>query len=237
MLTRSFTYNELKPAFAPEIAVKSTARLPVGPPVLAGTVLGPTGVVARNDVKTITTGGTATGGSFTLSFLGFTTGAIAWNSTAAQLQTVLDEFFGAGNTVVTGGPFPATGLVITFGGVMSNVLVKSMTTNNSLTGTSPTVAIANTTPGSAGAGQLDVYDNSTIAVANSLLAIDYTSDVNGGYLTERGPTGQPYNPPVFYSGYFKVADLIGLDAAAVVDLGKMAIGSAYNTVGGVLRIT
>ena len=94
-----------------------------------------------------------------------------------------------------------------------------------------------TTPGSSGAGQVDTYDNSAIPVATCVLAIDYTSDVNGGYLTERGPTGQPYSPPCFIAGYFKVGDLIGLDAAAVTDLGKMAVGSAYNTPGGVLRIT
>lgn len=238
MQTRSFTYNELKPAFAPEIAVKSTARLPIGPAVLAGTVLGPTGVVARNDVKTLTITGTPTGGTWAFTFLGYQSANIAYNATAAQAQTVVDAFFGAGNCVVTGGPLPGTALVFTFGGVMANALIKSFGTVNALTGgTTPAVAFANTTPGSSGAGQLDVYDNSAIAVASCVLAIDYTSDVNGGYLTERGPTGQPYNPPVFYSGYFKVADLIGLDAAAVVDLGKMAIGSAYNTVDGVLRIT
>lgn len=238
MQTRSFTYNELKPAFAPENAVKSVARLPIGPAVLAGTVLGGTGVVARNDVKTLTITGTPTGGTWQFTFLGYTSGSIAYNATAAQAQTVVDAFFGAGNCTVTGGPLPGTALVFTFGGVMSNVLIKSFGTNNALTGgTTPAVSFANTTPGSSGAGQVDVYDNSTITVASCVLAIDYTADVNGGYLTERGPTGQPYSPPVFYQGYFKVADLIGLDAAAVTDLGHMAIGTAYNSVGGVLRIT
>ena len=239
MQTRSFTFNELKVAFAPENCVKSVARLPIGPPVLAGTVLGPTGVVARSDVKTLTITGTPTGGTWSFSFLGYTSGNIPYNATAAQAQPFFDTFFGVGNTVVTGGPLPGTALVVTFQGVMSNVLIKSFTANSGgLTGGStPTAAWTNTTPGSSGAGQVDVYDNSVITYANCVLAIDYTSDVDGGYLTERGPTGQPYSPPVFYAGYFKVGDLIGLQAAAVANLGKMVIGTAYNTVGGVLRIS
>jgi len=238
MQTRSFTFNELKPAFAPERATKTTMRLPVGPPILAGTVLGPTGVAARNDVKTLTITGTPTGGTWAFTFLGYQSGNIPYNATAAQAQTVVDAFFGAGNCTVSGGQLPGTALVFTFGGNMANVLIKSFGTVNNLTGgTTPAVSFANTTPGSSGAGQVDTYDNSAIPVATCVLAIDYTSDVNGGYLTERGPTGQPYSPPCFIAGYFKVGDLIGLDAAAVTDLGKMAVGSAYNTPGGVIRIT
>lgn len=237
MQTRSFTFNELKPAFSPETAVKSVARLPIGPPVLAGTILGGTGVVARSDVKTITITGTPTGGTWTFTFLGYVSSAIAFNATAAQVQTAIDAFFGAGNCVVTGGAGPGTPWVLTFGGVMANVLIKSFTVTGSFTGgSSPAIAIANTTPGSSGAGQMDVYDNSAPAVAHCILAIDYTADVNGGYLTERGPSGQPYSPPVFLAGYFKVADLIGLDAAAVGDLGRMVIGTAFNTAGGVLKV-
>lgn len=236
MQTRSFTFNELKPAFAPEMAVKTVARLPIGPKITAGTVLGGTGVVARNDVKTITITGTPTGGTWYLSFLGFNSDAIAYNANAAAVQTAVDAFFGAGNCVVTGGAGPGTPWVLTFGGVMGNVLIKSFTVTGSFTGgSSPAIAIANTTPGSSGAGQMDTYVDGT-NVATALLAIDYECDVNGGLKTEHGPSGQPYSPPVFISGYFKVADLTGLDAAGVADLGRMVIGTAYNTTGGVLKV-
>ena len=237
MQTRSFTFNELKPAFAPEMAVKTAMRLPIGPKINAGTVLGCTGVAARNDVKTITITGTPTGGTWYFSFLGYNSDSIAYNASAAAVQTAVDAFFGAGNCTVTGGAGPGTPWVLTFGGVMGNVLIKSFTVTGSFTGgSSPAIAIANTTPGSSGAGQMDVYDNSAPAVAAGLLAIDYTADVNGGMLTESGPTGQPYSPPVFIAGYFKVADLTGLDASAVTDLGRMVIGTAYNTTGGVLKV-
>lgn len=236
MQTRSFTFNELKPAFAPEMAVKTPMRLPVGPAITAGTVLGFTGVAARNDVKTITITGTPTGGTWYFSFLGYNSAAIAYNAAAAAVQTAVDAFFGAGNCVVTGGPGPGTAWVLTFGGVMGNVLVKSFTVTGSFTGgSSPAIAIANTTPGSSGAGQMDTYADGT-NVAAGLLAIDYTSDVNGGIMTERGPSGSPYSPPVFIAGYFKVADLTGLDAAGVADLGRMAVGTAFNTTGGVLKV-
>lgn len=237
MLTRSFTYNELKPAFAPEEAVKTPFRLPIGPLVPAGTVLGPTGVVARNDVKTLTIANTPTGGTWSFTLCGQTSGNIPYNATAAQAQVFVDAFFGAGNCTVTGGQLPGTALVFTFGGIMSNVLIKSISTTNNLTGgASPTVTFANTTPGSSGAGQLDTYENSGIPVASGVLAIDYYPDVNGGIQTERGPSGSPYSPPVYIKGYFKVADLTGLDAGAVTDMGRMAVGSAYNTSGGVIKI-
>lgn len=52
---------------------------------------------------------TATGGTFTLTVGANTTGALQWNSTAAQIKTALEGLasVGASNVLVTGGPLPA----------------------------------------------------------------------------------------------------------------------------------
>jgi len=237
MQTRRFTFNELKPAFASENCLQQVVRLPVGSNLKAGQVLGCTGVVARNDLKTITITGSPTGGTWTFSFLGQTSDAIAYNANAAAVQAACDKFFGKGNTLVAGGPGPGTAWTITFTGSMASVLVKSLTVTGAFTGgTSPAIAAANTTPGSAGAAQMDAYDNSAIATATCLLAADYASDINGGVLTERGGTGTPFSARAYFDGPFNVADLTGLDANAVTDMGRMIFGTAYDSAGGVLKI-
>jgi hypothetical protein len=103
-----------------------------------------------NEVQTITTTGTPTGGTFRLSFRGVQTAALAHTSTSAQVQAALEALstIGTGNVTCTGGPLP-TGVVVTFVGLLagSNWPMIALA-NNSLTGgTTPTVVIAETTPG------------------------------------------------------------------------------------------
>jgi hypothetical protein len=240
MQTTTFTRDELVPAFAPEQAVVIAARLPVGVNLAKGTVLGCVATVQRNDVKTITVTGTPTGGTWTFSMLGLTSAAIAHNATAAQVQVAVDAFFGAGNCVVTGGPGPGTPWVLTFGGVMGNVLVTGITVAGAFTGgTAPAVAVANTTPGSSGAGQMAIYNGGAsdgTETARGVLKAPYRSDVNGANIGESSSSGQPANAQVYIKGYFRVADLVGLDANAVPELGRMAVGTAFNTAGGVIAI-
>lgn len=97
---------------------------------------------------TFTLNGTPTGGTFTVSFGGVTSAAIAYNANAAAVQAALEAMssIGAGNVSVTGASSPWT---ITFRkslGAQSNAL--PTLANNSLTGgTSPTLAIAETVAG------------------------------------------------------------------------------------------
>ena len=89
--------------------------------------------------KTVTITGTPTGGTFTLSVGGQTTGPIAYNATATTVQTALQALstVGAGHVTVTGsagGPY-----TITFDETVSGTLTASA----SLTGgTSPAVGVA-----------------------------------------------------------------------------------------------
>lgn len=110
-----------------------------------------------SEVQTLTIGGTPTGGTFTLSFEGFTTAAITWSNVNATLVAAIDAALEALPSIGTGGVTVAVGTMtagigtatITFAGNRGAQAIGSVISvaDNSLTGTSPTLAIAETTPG------------------------------------------------------------------------------------------
>src|SRR3954451_6710120 len=69
-----------------------------------------------NEQQTVTITGTPTGGTFTLTYAGATTAAIAFNAAAAAVTTALEALpnIGPGNVLVSGGPGPGTPYVVTF---------------------------------------------------------------------------------------------------------------------------
>ncbi|MGQ0774548.1 MAG: phage tail tube protein [Pseudonocardiales bacterium] len=101
-----------------------------------------------SEVQTITVTGVPTGGTFTLTLSGQTTAPIAYNATAATVQTAIAALanVGTGKVTCTGGPLPGTAVTATFSGTLGDVA--QMTRTSSLTGgTTPDVTIATTTPG------------------------------------------------------------------------------------------
>lgn len=113
-------------------------------------------VAGTNEVQTLTIGGTPTAGTFTLTQDGFTTGAIAWSATNATLLANINAALdllpngGASAIVATAGSLTAGigTILLTFsGGNFQKKAVSLMTVTNSLTGTAPTMAIVETTPG------------------------------------------------------------------------------------------
>lgn len=91
----------------------------------------------------------ATGGTFTLTFAGATTSALAYNATAATVQTALQALatVGSGNLTVSGsagGPYTVTAASDLAETALAGLLTAS---GASLTGTSPTIAVTETTPG------------------------------------------------------------------------------------------
>lgn len=114
-------------------------------------------VAGTNEVQTLTIGGTPTSGTFKLAFDGYTTAAITWSATNATLlaniNAALDALPNGGSSwiVATAGTLTAGigTILLTFsGGDLAHKDVALMTVaNNSLAGTSPTLAIATTTPG------------------------------------------------------------------------------------------
>ncbi len=110
-----------------------------------------------DEVQTLTIGGTPTGGTFKLAYGGFTTGAITWSATNATLVANIDAALEALPSIGTGGVATTVGtavagigtIIITFSGAdLAKRAVATITVSaNDMTGTTPTVAVAETTPG------------------------------------------------------------------------------------------
>lgn len=108
--------------------------------------------VYANEVQTLTITGGPTGGTFTLNFDGAVTAPIAFNAAAAAVDAVLEALANIGTAGVTcaGGPLPGTPVTITFDGLITKGQNQPLITASSagLTGgTTPTAAVATTTPG------------------------------------------------------------------------------------------
>lgn len=94
-----------------------------------------TGHVAypRNEKQTVSIGGSVapTGGTFTLTYSGQTTGTIAYNAAAATVQAALEALSNIGvlEALVTGGPGPGTPWVVEFAVTLGNSDVTLMTGN------------------------------------------------------------------------------------------------------------
>lgn len=91
-----------------------------------------------NEVQTLTEGTAITAGTYTLTFQGQTTDPLAYNATAATIQSELRELSGIGpsDVTVTGGPVDTAVVTITFGGNYAAQDVPLLTSDQtSLTGT------------------------------------------------------------------------------------------------------
>lgn len=157
-----------------------------------------------NEVQTINLGA-ATAGTITIGFDGETTAAIAFNASAAAVQTALEALsnVNAGDVVVTGGPLPGT-ITLSFGGQYAGVNVAQVTvTPTGLTGGTVTVATSTeggsavtdgrqtlagflltpTKPGSVATTDVGgaLYEHGRVVEANLPIAIDAAgkSDVVG----------------------------------------------------------
>jgi hypothetical protein len=132
--------------YQPERKLKS--GIPLGK--LAASGLYAPYAAVTNEVQTVTITGGPTGGTFTLTWSGQTTAAIAYNATAAAVQAALEALsnIAPGDVVVTGnagGPY-----TLTWGGTQLGEDVAAPTATGSFTGgTTPGVTIATTTAGGA----------------------------------------------------------------------------------------
>lgn len=116
------------------------------------------GIVGNNEVQKIAIQGTATGGTFTLTFAGQTTSSIAYNAGASTVSTALQALssIGSGNVSVTG----SAGLwTVTFQGSMAKQNVDQLTATSSLTGSASANVTIATTTASAGPNHWDTADN------------------------------------------------------------------------------
>lgn len=139
--------------------IRGAARLVIAPmtkayPTLINDVVR-TATTSTSEQQTITITGTPTGGTYTLTFKGYSTTALAYNATAADVVAALVLLGTIGTAGVTGsgGPGPGTPIVITFANQLGGQAVPLMTAAGAFTGgTSPAIAVTRTT---AGFGQWD----------------------------------------------------------------------------------
>lgn len=231
----------------PEDVRTLAVRLPPNVSYAAGQVLAEAGnVAAADEAQTVTITGTPTGGTFPLTFPYLGSITVPYNSTAAQLQTQLDAFIGAGNSVVTGGALPGTPLVITFKNEYGKRDVGTFTTSSAaLTGgSSPAVAVSVTTPGSAGTTEcmtavVDANSDGTQLPKGILLVAAQTDD-KGCIVGEFG-VGNAITVPMAYAGEYPCSKLTGLVANHVTEgnakkFGRLTSGNVITDAGAVIKI-
>jgi hypothetical protein len=131
----------------------SPLQVCVPDPNIMAFLIGGAVILTPSEVQRATITGIPTGGTFTLTYSGQTTAAIAYNATAAAVQSALEALsnIAPGDVTVTGGPGPGTPYDITFGGAYAGTDVTQMTAAGSFTGgTTPAIAITTTTAGGTG---------------------------------------------------------------------------------------
>lgn len=139
--------RKLTPFIVPEAAFTIARPYQASQTITKGQPLGEA-TLAVNAVQTLSQVSSPSAGTFTLSFNGFTTAAIAYNAAAAAVQSALEALpsIGAGNVACSGGALPGTPVVITFQGALAGQPVSAITVNSSgVTGGS--FSIAQTTVG------------------------------------------------------------------------------------------
>lgn len=230
---QSYSGAQCIPLKNPSAARQFNAALAEGT-YLAGQILGEKSGV--KEVQTLATAsGTITAGTFTLTFGGQTTAAIAWNASAAAVEDALEllSTIGTGGVIVAGGPLPGTGMTITFQtpGDKGNITVD----NASLTG--GTLGLTNTTAGTAGTpGTFGKYDeDNTDGTQNPTAILQYSCVVDSSGNVWIGDTSGASEwgvsnkfAPMWRNGLFATQDLVGLDDNAVAKLGRIVRGNLQN---------
>lgn len=126
----------------------------LGGDVIASVTTIQDGVLPVDEVQTLSLPIIPTGGTFTLTYDGQTTGNIAYNANAATVQAALEALSNitAGDVVCSGGALPATPVVITFAQLLAGQNVPLITGDGSLLtgGTSNITGITTTRNGSVG---------------------------------------------------------------------------------------
>ena len=122
------------------------------------------GVAGVNEVQSITKDGTVSGGTFTISFGGGTTPAIAYDATAAVIELNLEtlDSIPQGECTVAGGPISASPVTLTFSGSLGKQDLAEITVNSSSLTGGGTYDPATDTPGVA-----EVNEVNTISINDS----------------------------------------------------------------------
>lgn len=227
-----------------EVAVKIQPGITA---LAAGAVLGEC-TTSADAVHTIACP-SATSGTFKLSFRGYTTSTLNFNSTASAIATALNALPSIGASGVAGtGNAPnnaSSGSVITWSGTLFAKTPVELPTITVVTTFDVALTIVSTTVGSQ-AGYYGPYDDSAsngLQVAKALNKYLLSTDGAGNITFADSAVGEEFkqtrmSAPVYTAGEFRCEDLVqsgqgAIDANGVADLGRIVNGtSAY----GILRL-
>lgn len=216
--THRFDQNRLMVARAGSGRTQAI-KLPASITYAAGTILGE--LIGNNEVVTLTEGTSMTAGTYTLTFGGQTTTAIAYNATAATIQAALEALstIGVGNVTVTGGGIDTAVATVTFVNKLGYTNVGAVTADlTSLTGTF-TIAVA--TAGSAGTpGTFKQYSPTATdgsQLPKGLLEWGVTTDSNAMIVEENGTLSRTAS--MFEKGAFKKIDVTTMTETIVALMG------------------
>jgi hypothetical protein len=225
----TYSLDILRPAFADADARQMPITLSPGTYAKGARLAQITTATAQ--VQTATVSGSPTGGTFTLKVTGGTveTAAIAYNAAAATVQTAIRALGGVyAGVVVTGsagGPF-----TITFPTTQGNVTLLVIGTNGLTGGSSPTVAVVNTTAGvgplkawaAYSSGASDGRQTARLLLRQACVVADDGS-ISG--VTNLDVAGQTVTSG-YYCGIFKQTDLSGITAGEITSLGGRILSGA-----------
>jgi hypothetical protein len=237
--TNTFYLQGVEPLYQHEVA-RISVKLPNSVTYARGTVLGE--LTGTNAVQTITI--SATGGTFTITFGAQTTGALAYNATAAVVQSALEGLssIGVNNIAVT---LSGSVYTLTFQNALGSGPRATVTTNPaSLTGGGGTANAASVTTGVVATlgtyKAWDEYGTDGSQFAKAILEYDCATDSSGnitfGGASGGGDKGQTWPvAPAFIKGSFATADLVQsgvgmICAANVAQLGRLVEGTTVNGV-------
>jgi YD repeat-containing protein len=178
----------------------SAWTVPASVPSRSDTTLVTTYDYAADAVQIVRLTGSPTGGTFTLSFGGYTTSGIAYNASASTVQSDLTGLtsIGSGNVVVTDAP--GGGWEVRFAGTLAGTWQTKITASSSLTGgTSPGVAISTISSGGDAGQAFAVTDPAGLVTRIYSDALGRTNqtveDFTDGEITDESnkTTGYTYN--------------------------------------------
>lgn len=233
--SNTFKIKRLDPCIDPDDAEEVTVNLKPSTTFLAGQVLGE--MIGTDEVQQIVID--AAGGTWVYTYAGQSASGLAWNISAADLQTAIQNLsnVGVGNVRVQ---LTAAGTYrISFINALgSGNRAAATTTATGLTGGAGTAVVSTLTGGVAGTrGVFAPYASGNTdgsQVARLLLRYGCVTDANGLVTIGDGPAGtsehgftQRY-ADAYYSGIFATADLVGLDATAIGHLGRLIDGTVEN---------
>jgi hypothetical protein len=228
----TFGAGRVDPIKGPEDIRVENVNLAASTTYPAGTILGE--LVGTDEVQTVTIPTNNTGGTFTITYSGQTTSALAYNATAAQVQAALEALsnIGPGNIQVT---LAAGVYTLTFRGTLGQTNVAAVTTTPSLTGGTNTAAVATGTGGVAGtAGTYAPYlsgNTNGTQIPKGVLQYACTTDASGNVSPGTSTSGNEWGltrkyASMYVQGEFSCQDLVGLDANCItVGFGRLVQGT------------